>query len=320
MVNVPVLFITYTRIDTAIQVWEAIKKAQPNVLYFYSNRAPLDNPDQLKKNDEIRSWIDEIDWDCQLHTFFRDENADVYSSTRGAIDWLFDNEERGIILEDDTVPSQALFSFHEQMLEKFKDEKRVWYIGAPNLYPEFNPHGTDYIFSRMRCGTQAWASWRDRWQNQVIDPDVRKMIEQGIYKTFFFGSAKAGNMFDKTHPHMDEVIARTHLWDFVLVLNEMANDGLHIIPSKNLMTNIGDIGAHFKKADKRTMFNPLYEAENYPITNEPKFVYEDVDYDEYFFNHYYADYLTLRYKIKQIVKKLVVLLIGENRYNKIRGI
>lgn len=320
MVKVPVLFITYTRIDTAKQVWDAIKKAQPEILYFYSNKAPDDNYEQVKNNEEIRSWVKEINWPCQLHRFFRKEPVDVYASTRGAIDWLFDNEEVGIILEDDTVPSQALFSFHEQMLEKFKNEKRIWYIGAPNLYPEYNPNGTDYIFSRMRCGTQAWASWRDRWQSQEMDPDVRKMIDYGVYRTFFFGSNKAGDMFDKTHPNMDKVIAETHLWDFVLVLNEMANDGLHVIPSKNLMTNVGGVGAHFKKADKRTMYKPLYEANSYIIKNEPPFIYEDIDYDRYFFEHYYSEFLTFGYKIRQFMRKLIIKMIGENKYNKYRGI
>jgi hypothetical protein len=320
MVKVPVLFTTYTRVHTAKQVWDAIKKAQPQVLYFYSNKAPLDKPDQIAKNEEIRSWINEIDWECDLHTFFRVEPVDVYTSTRGATDWLFENEEWGIILEDDTVPSQALFTFHEQMLKKFKDEKRVWYIGGTNLYPEYNPNGTDYIFSRMRCGTQAWATWRDRWKSQNLDINVKMMIEKGIYKTFFFGSKKAGQLFDETHPNMAEFVSSTHIWDFVLYLNEMANDGLHIIPSKNLMTNIGDVGAHFKAADKRTMFKPYYEAETYEILNEPLFIYEDVDYDEYFFKRYYSEYLTLRYKVRQVLRTIVIKIIGENRYKKIRGI
>ncbi len=319
MTKVPILFITYTRIDTAIQVWEEIKKAQPEKLYFYSNRPPADKPEQIEKNNQIRLWVKEIDWPCQLKTFFREEPVDVYTSTRGAIDWLFDNEETGMVLEDDTVPSQALFSFHEQMLEKFKDDKRIWYIGASNLYPEYNPNGTDYLFSRMRAATQAWAGWRDRWQKQDLNPDVIKMKEKGIYKTFFFGSKKAGDMWDNTHPNMPEVIERTHLWDFVLILNEMANDGLHVIPAKNLMTNVGAVGAHFKTADTRTMFNEREKSTEYVIKNEPLFIYEDVDYDEYFFKHYYAGLLGWKYQLKKIIKKVAVTIVGEEMFNKYRG-
>lgn len=52
----------------------------------------------------------EVDWDCELHTFFREEYVDVYTSVRGAMDWVFDNEEQAIILEDDCVPSVAFLS------------------------------------------------------------------------------------------------------------------------------------------------------------------------------------------------------------------
>lgn len=41
--------------------------------------------------------------------FFREEYVDVYTSVRGAMDWVFDNEEQAIILEDDCVPSVAFF-------------------------------------------------------------------------------------------------------------------------------------------------------------------------------------------------------------------
>lgn len=36
---------------------------------------------------------------------------DVYTSVRGAMDWVFENEEQAIVLEDDCVPSVAFLSF-----------------------------------------------------------------------------------------------------------------------------------------------------------------------------------------------------------------
>ena len=46
MVNTPVLFETFVRVDYARQVWEAIKVAQPKTLYFYSNKARPANAGQ----------------------------------------------------------------------------------------------------------------------------------------------------------------------------------------------------------------------------------------------------------------------------------
>ena len=108
MVNTPILFETFARVEYARKVWEAIKQAQPKKLYFYSNKGRIDRRGEIDKNNEIRSWINEIDWDCELHTWFRDECVDVYTSLRGAINWLFNNEEEGIILEDGTKISSEI--------------------------------------------------------------------------------------------------------------------------------------------------------------------------------------------------------------------
>lgn len=65
-----VLFETFARPQYARQVFDQIKKAKPKKLYFYSNKARVDRPDEVRNNEEIRSWVKEIDWDCELHTFF----------------------------------------------------------------------------------------------------------------------------------------------------------------------------------------------------------------------------------------------------------
>lgn len=105
-----VLFETFARPQYARQVFDQIKKAKPKKLYFYSNKARVDRPDEVRNNEEIRSWVKEIDWDCELHTFFREEYVDVYTSVQGAMDWVFENEEQAIVLEDDCVPSVAFLS------------------------------------------------------------------------------------------------------------------------------------------------------------------------------------------------------------------
>ena len=89
MVNHPVLFETFVRVETARQVWEQIKKAQPSKLYFYSNKGRAEIPGEIERNNQIRSFIDEIDWECDLHTFFREECVDVYSSFMSSKKWIF---------------------------------------------------------------------------------------------------------------------------------------------------------------------------------------------------------------------------------------
>ena len=64
-----VLFETFARPQYARQVFDQIKKAKPKKLYFYSNKARVDRPDEVRNNEEIRSWVKEVDWDCELTLF-----------------------------------------------------------------------------------------------------------------------------------------------------------------------------------------------------------------------------------------------------------
>ena len=53
MVETPVLFETFVRVDYARQVWNAIKKAQPKKLYFYSNKGRAEKEGEDSKNGRI---------------------------------------------------------------------------------------------------------------------------------------------------------------------------------------------------------------------------------------------------------------------------
>ena len=70
MVETPVLFVTFVRPDYARQTWEGIKATKPKTLYFYSNKGRAEKEGEVERNNEIRSYINEIDWDCDLHIFF----------------------------------------------------------------------------------------------------------------------------------------------------------------------------------------------------------------------------------------------------------
>ena len=187
MVETPVLFITFARPEYARQTWEGIKAAQPKTLYFYSNKGREEKDGEVKRNNEIRKYINEIDWKCDLHTWFRKECVNAYDSIRGAIDWLFENEECGIVLEEDCVPTKAFFSFVDQMIPKFRNEAKVWCISGDN-YLDKSLSGYDYFFSHYHW-MYGWASWRRvwsgiRWDDNSIKEAITNVRYRKIYKTF----------------------------------------------------------------------------------------------------------------------------------------
>ena len=276
MVETPVLFVTFVRPDYARQTWEGIKATK--TLYFYSNKGRAEKEGEVERNNEIRSYINEIDWDCDLHIFFREECVNVYDSLRGAIDWLFDNEERGIILEEDCVPTKAFFSFVDQMIEKFKEDKRVWCISGDNIIKQ-NPSGYDYMFSHLHA-MYGWASWRDRWR--MVNWDhlyIKETIDEHIYYRLFKTKEQA-KAKEKALSNMEDMLYRTKCWDYIFGLCMDQYHALTVQPKEHLVKNIGVTGQHHTKA-KVSQYNcePNPSAEEYVIAKEPPFVFADFEHD-----------------------------------------
>lgn len=278
MVQTPVLFETFARPDYARQVWDAIKASKPRSLYFYSNKGRNDRPDEIKRNEEVRSFIKEIDWDCELHTWFREEYVDVYTSLKSAVDWVCEHEEAWIALEEDVVPTSAFFSFCDQMIARFKDDKRVWYVSGDNMF-NLNPNGYDYIFTHYHL-MYGWATWRNRWlsidwNNSHID----EMIELGIYK-HFFKTRKQCKIRMKDRLRLKDFIERTKCWDFFFGITCDQYNAVGVVPKQHLITNIGLSGVHHKK-ERKTYVNveSVFLEKDYTIIKQPPFVFVDYEFD-----------------------------------------
>lgn len=278
MVKTPVLFITFIRTDYARQTWEGIKEARPKTLYFYSNKGRAEKEGEVECNNEIRSYINEIDWECNLHTWFRDECVNVYDSLRGAINWLFDNEECGVILEDDCVPTKAFFCFVDQMMSKFKNEKDVWYVSGDNFH-NLNPSGYDYIFSRYHW-MYGWATWRDRWHKiNWNDFGIETMMKEDIFSKLYKTKSQASSRKIQVHKFR-QFVEQTQCWDLALGTTIDKNLGFGVFPAQHLIHNIGLSGQHHKKPVE-TFVNiaPSYPSDTYVISNEPPLVKCDLEYD-----------------------------------------
>ena len=70
----PVLFIIFNRADTAQQVFDEIKKAKPMQLYIAADGPREGVEGEAEKCAATRNIINQIDWECELYTNFRDKN------------------------------------------------------------------------------------------------------------------------------------------------------------------------------------------------------------------------------------------------------
>jgi len=281
----PVLFITFARPDYARRVFDQIKQAKPKKLYFYSNKARIGELEEINNNETIRSFIQEIDWSCDLRLFFREAHVDVYTSILSALDWVFDNEEEAVILEEDCVPSLAFFDFCCQLLPVYKNDIRIWLISGDNFFPDYNPNGYDYIFSRYAY-QYGWATWRSRWLQVKRDNIPWAAMKRYELYRYLFPDQDEADARIEADDRAFGYIQKHPCWDYIFGLTVKANGGFGIIPKTNLVSNIGVSGFHNKGYVKRIHNLGIPVTARYLITNPPLFVVPDYKYDRYFFKKF----------------------------------
>jgi hypothetical protein len=108
--DVPILFIIFSRPDTARLVMEEIRKLKPSKLLVFCDGPRPGKPNDISKIEASKAVIETIDWDCDLKLNYQTENFGCGIGPKMAIDWLFSIYDKGIILEDDCIASSSFFA------------------------------------------------------------------------------------------------------------------------------------------------------------------------------------------------------------------
>ena len=162
------LFLIFNRLDTTALVFEKIRQAKPPRLYIAADGPREDNNDDRNKIVKVREIATKVDWPCEVKTLFRDKNLGCKKAISTAINWFFENEEQGIILEDDHSPSEDFFVLCDDLLERYKYSETVFCISGNNVLNERLSYKESYYFTSYFQGT-GWASWSRAWKHSSLD-------------------------------------------------------------------------------------------------------------------------------------------------------
>ena len=171
----PVALLIFNRPDTTERVFNAVAKARPSKLLVVADGPRDSRPGEAARCEQTRAIIKRVDWDCEVITNFADRNMGCKLRVSSGIDWIFEQVEEAIILEDDCLPDPSFFRFCDEMLERYRDNERVGMVSGGNL--QFGRHrGTgSYYFSKY-THIWGWASWRRAWKRTSASehPSVRR--------------------------------------------------------------------------------------------------------------------------------------------------
>lgn len=233
--NTAVLFLVFNRLDTTKQVFESIRQAKPMKLYIAADGARQIKEGEIEKVRAVRDYItSNVDWKCDVKTLFREQNLGCKIAITEAIDWFFENEEMGIILEDDCLPNQSFFRYQQDLLNYYKDDRRIMCISGNNFIENKKVSFNSYDFSEITF-IWGWGTWRRAWElNQKSIANFENIKTQGITLS---SNKKANKMWWSfvIKSYNNDI----DTWDYIWSFANLINGGLTIIPDVNLVKNIG---------------------------------------------------------------------------------
>ena len=229
----PVLLLGFNRLDTFQKTLVNLRKVKPERVYI-----ACDGPrtvEEKVKTDAVRQYLlTEINWTTDIKKLFRDENSGCGKAVNTAIDWFFDNEERGIILEDDCLVSESFFAFAEEMLDRYADNETIMHIGAANLYPRPNQTTDSYFFAAVPH-IWGWATWRRAWHRYSVE-HLKTIRDSDFFDVSHFNKITKAfwtKIFNQVYN------GQIDTWDYQWLATLWQHQGLAVIPAHNMVQNIG---------------------------------------------------------------------------------
>lgn len=280
MMQTPVTFIIFKRPQTTEKVFEAIRQAKPTKLFVIADGPRTDREGEAEKCEATRAIIERVDWDCEVIKNYSDINLGCAKRVSSGLDWVFNNVEETIILEDDCIPHPTFFRFSQELLEKYRNDTRIATISAQNLQLGQKRTNYSYYFSRYNhCW--GWASWRRAWQHYDLTIKLWKEVQAENLLHDILVDQKAVNSWQRIFQSVyDNPTGIT--WDYQWTFACWMQGSLSIIPNVNLISNVG-VGVdatHFTSNQEFSFINMPMQAIEFPLKHPP-FIVRHVEADNF---------------------------------------
>ena len=244
MQSAPILIVAFNQPKRLARLLTSLKEVSPTSL-----RISIDGPRGVADQpatDACRDLAEEIDWIEDLEVWYRTENLGISRGIPAAVNRVFEQFDRVLVLEDDvTVGPQAL-PFVTHCLSEFENNPHIFSISAYNSVPEdvlSSPE--DPVRTSRVMSSYAWGTWKDRWQK--FDSNMTWFRNQKTkYLSNVLGSREAAIRWRQhcRYVRKNLVDCAAYRWN----MSTWEFDGYSIVPNQNLVEYHGmDDGTHTRR-------------------------------------------------------------------------
>ena len=258
---IPVLILCFARLDTLQQTLESILKQPHGAIYI-----SCDGPSSAYKQEcaEVRDYTTELLRMGVIQNLrLSDINEGTLIGVSKGIDWFFDQETIGVIIEDDLVLEPRLLEAVEISSTSLA-AGNVISVGLFNRVPIKYISNNDLIVRRsnfvISCG---WVTTREEWNNRITT--FRSVNYWKLFVSMFGAIGPSSAAYHIWHYRdqlrQEKTDVRECNWDDLWQLNCFLKNKSVAVFNRNLITNIGN--------DERAThtFGKSLHAEIIPITD-----------------------------------------------------
>jgi hypothetical protein len=247
----PIAFILFNRPEKTRQSFEQIAKAKPAQLFLIADGPRPNHPTDAENCAAARAVVENIDWDCTVYRNYSDTNLGCKRRVSSGIDWVFEQVEEAIIIEDDVVVGPDFFQFVEAMLACYRHDTRIMHIAGFNELLPDPTYPYSYFFSR-KLSVWGWATWRRAWQYYDVTMSLWPSMRERLANQLMLSPRLVKNLDATFSGEIDT-------WDYQWFYTMALNSGFAVIPATNLIQNIGfgpDATHTWKTSDPRATVRP----------------------------------------------------------------
>ena len=236
----PVLLLAFNRPEKTKIVFDCIRRAKPQKLYVAVDAPRINNETDIERCNQVKQIVQNVDWQCETHYLFHKQNKGCALAGKTAWDWIFETEDEMIFMEDDGVVSDSFFIYCQELLEKYRNDDRIAYIGGVNFGLKYGD--ASYFFTRYSVSTYGMATWKrtyelyefklESWLSTKGTKDfnnqfISKFERDRFYASFqrYWDDTQKGVKRTTYDLQMNYLVCKYHKWC--------------IYPNLNLVTNIG---------------------------------------------------------------------------------
>jgi len=259
----PVALFVYKRVDVAERVFQRIAAARPRQLLIVADGPEVES--DRPACEACRGLAQRVDWDCELLLNYSTSHLGLRQRLISGLNWVFDNTEEAILLEEDCLPDPSFFPFCTELLERYRETPRLMMISGRGLVDTNPADGPAYSYRFRPLGSiWGWATWRRAWQG--CDFEMRAWAD--LHKTGWL-EERFKNPFTAMRLRRGfnlEFMKVSEEWAYSWFLYCLLRGGLAAVPTVHMVTNVGirDDATNTKPAlmepeewDPQTMEFPL---------------------------------------------------------------